>query len=84
MAHAPAHIFSHIKDHNEDGFAKQNDVLRKGLIVIGRVGRRGDNQLSALVIEQLGDISYRIGIARVEERIWLRLKDREWKMVILG
>jgi hypothetical protein len=77
MAHAPANIFLHIKDHNEDDFAKQNDVLRRKLVVIGRVGRRGDNQLSALVTEQLGNISYRIGIAHVEERNWLRLRDRE-------
>jgi hypothetical protein len=84
VANAPQNIFSHIKNHNDEDFGKQNDVLRREMIVIGRVGRRGDTKLSALVTEWDGEITYRIGITRVEESIWVRLRNREWKRVILG
>jgi hypothetical protein len=84
MTDAPQNILSHIKDHNKEQFIKQNDVFRRELIIVGRIRRWGHSQLSALVIEWDGDVAYRIGIAHVDESTWVRLKNRDWKRVILG
>ena len=42
------------------------------------------NEVCALAVEWEGGVAYRVGIAEIEEKEWVRLQNREWRIVTLG
>jgi hypothetical protein len=56
-----------------------NDVIMKDLVIIGR-----SEDLMALIIEWEDDVAYRLGLASISERDWVKVKNRQWKLVNLG
>jgi hypothetical protein len=84
IAKTPQSVLDHVTTKDNEEFNEDCDVLIKEFIIIGRMQEGSLASLSALVVEWENGVAYRIGTANIYEGIWARLKNREWKRVILG
>jgi hypothetical protein len=85
MKKVPKSYLQHIKDRS------MSDFIVKEFVVIGRADWLAttdpfhcQTELSALVVEWYHGVAYRIGVACIDERSWVRLQSRVWKRVVLG
>jgi hypothetical protein len=74
MSEIPEAVLDPIEDHHTC------EVVAIDFVVVSTY----HNEVCALAVEWKDGVAYRIGIAEIEEKEWVRLQNREWKMVTLG